>query len=273
MEQEQRSEDTADNNKRENQQPEITLIWSVSSTATAIWLFLIGAFLLWIFLPDYIPDRAGRAKIFIESIFSLAIVVVIVVHAVMYYKQARTMHAALLQSEKALKITERAYVGVGSIVLTATHSRDIAKRQMQDITLTIENIGRLPADEMRVRVIAIMLVPETIQAKYPNSLSRYYYCDWSWDFKSTKLFRGNFNFEIPVPLADKIDPILWSQVSSGNARIIAQIRIDYKDGFKSQRADYAFRLEGKWIPWWAWTSDEEEARIAEEIDRYSQYTT
>jgi hypothetical protein len=129
----------------------------------------------------------------------------------------------------------------------------------------------LPADKIRVDAVVIILVPASIQAKYPNSLSQYYYLDWYWAFQSTKLFRGNIDFEIRVPVADKVSPVEWSQVGAGNARCIVQIRIDYNDGFRMQQADYAFRLEGKWIPWWAWTSDDMDRRIAEEISRYPQY--
>jgi hypothetical protein len=49
--------------------------------------------------------------------FSLAIVVVVVIHAIMYFKQAKAMDATLQQGRVALEISERAYVGVRSVDL------------------------------------------------------------------------------------------------------------------------------------------------------------
>jgi len=116
MQQEQRGQDAGDNNQRKEHQTKISLIWTVSSTATAIWIFLLGVFLLWIFLPDYVPDRVDRTKVFIESMFSLAIVVVVVVHAMMYYKQAKEANRQAQSSAQLIEVmvlTELPYIRVG----------------------------------------------------------------------------------------------------------------------------------------------------------------
>jgi hypothetical protein len=271
MKQEQNPSHNSGNNGNEQ---ETTSLKGLSGIGCAFWTFVFGVIGLWVVIHDNVPDSVKSFEVFIASVFSFAIVIVIIVHAVMYYRQAEAMTAAHQQGENALEISERAYVGVRGIDLIATQQhREIAKRQMQDIKLTIENTGRLPADKIHVEFVLIILVPASIQAKLPNSLMRYYFCDWWSKFESTKLFRGNIDFEIPIPVPDKLGPIEWSQVSQGKARCIAQIRIDYNDGFRMQRADYAFRLGGKWIPWWAWTGDSPESRIAEEIERYPQYNT
>jgi hypothetical protein len=61
---------------------------------------------------------------------------------------------------------------------------------------------------------------------------------------------------------------------AGHARLIAQIRIEYRDGFrdtKRRRADYAFRYRpNEWLSWWVWTEESIEARCAEEIARYPE---
>jgi len=270
MQQEQRPSDNSNNNRNDQ---ETTYLKGLSGIGCAFWAFVFGAIGLWVVIHDNVPDNAKSFEVSVASVFSFAIVIVIIIHAVMYYRQAEAMTAAHRQGEKALEISERAYVGVGSIKLATTQSKEIAKLGMQDVILTLENSGRLPADKILIHFIVIVLVPRSVQAKFPNSLSRYYLRDWSRNFYSTKLFRGKIDFEIRIPIPDELSPIEWSQVSSGHARCIAQIRIDYNDGFRMQRADYAFRLEGKWVPWWAWTSDDGEARVAEEISRYPQYET
>ena len=157
MQQEQNSENTNNNNKRENQQANVRLIWSVSSTATAIHVFLLGVFLLSIFLPDYVPDRADRAKVFIESMFSLAIVVVVVVHAMMYFKQAKAMDAQVQQSERAVKAAENNVETVEKTAIYANRAYVVAKirdvgnaKEFLGFRLRIENSGNTPANKVIV---------------------------------------------------------------------------------------------------------------------------
>lgn len=246
---------------------------SCTMICVAFWAYVLVAALLWVVIHDNITEPGKSFEVFIASAFSLAIVIVVIIHAYMYFRQAVALDSQLAQTKRGLEITERAYVGVGSIALASTRNQEVAKREMQDLILTIENSGRLPADQIFVKVAIIILVPQSVQAKMPNSLMRYYFDEWYWNFKTTKLFRGNVNFEIRVPIPDRRSAIEWSRVSGGHARCITQIRIDYSDGFRTQRADYAFRFEGQWIPWWAWTSDNGDDRVAEEIGRYPQYNT
>ena len=127
MQQEQRCEDAGNNEERKDAQPEIKPLWSVTGTSIAIWIFLIVLFFVWIFLPDYVPDRADRAQVFLESMFSLAIVIVVVVHAVMYYKQARAMDAQVQQSERAVKAAEDNVKTVEQSAIDANRAYVIAK--------------------------------------------------------------------------------------------------------------------------------------------------
>jgi hypothetical protein len=90
-------------------------IWSVTGTATAIQAFLIGIFLFWNFIPDYVPAPES-GKVFVESTFSLAIVIVIVVHAMMYYKQAKEANRQAQSSAQLIEVmvlTELPYIRVG----------------------------------------------------------------------------------------------------------------------------------------------------------------
>lgn len=144
MQQEQSSENGSNHEKREDPQAKVRLVWSTTGTAIAIWIFLIVLFFLWVFLPDYVPDRTDRAKVFLESMFSLAIVIVVVVHAVMYFKQA---DIAARQIDLIIE-NERAYIGVRNIKPIGLDGKeDLAVR------ITFRNGGRSPAFGFRSYVI------------------------------------------------------------------------------------------------------------------------
>ncbi len=83
----------------------------------AIQVYIVTLFLLWVFIPAYVQDYASASKIFIESMFSLAVVDVIVVHAIMYYKQAQEANkqaAASAQIIELMVLTELPYMRIGS---------------------------------------------------------------------------------------------------------------------------------------------------------------
>jgi hypothetical protein len=241
--------------------------------AGILYLVVVGLGLF--VLSRYLGANTDPINFIITNLLSALIFAAVVIQAAIYFVQWRAMRDTLKQGRDALEISERAYVGVRAVLLKLSAKPDLSHSEKQDIILTIENVGKLPADGIYVKADVISLVPESVQTKYPNSLKGSYHYDWPWDFKTTKLFRGNVNFEILIPFADEVNLILWSQIRRGNARVIAQFQIDYADGFgRPQRSDYAFRLEsGKWMPWWAWTTDDMEGRIAEEISRYPQYKT
>ena len=106
MQQSQQSQNGTNNQNGEDKQPGGKAIWTRTNTAIAIQVFLICSFFLWFFIPDYVEDRSQAAKTFIESEFSLAIVIVIIVHAFMYYKQAR-------EAKKGVDIAERQMIHRG----------------------------------------------------------------------------------------------------------------------------------------------------------------
>lgn len=72
--------------------------------------------------------------------------------------------------------------------------------------------------------------------------------------------------------APKQSETLLDRVFVGDPRLIAQVRIEYRDGFRDahrRKSDYAFRFEeGKWLSWPVWTVDDIAARYVEEQQRY-----
>ena len=238
MEQEQRSENTGDNNKRENQQVEVKLIWSVSSTATAIWLFLIGVFFLWIFLPDYVPDRADRAKVFIESIFSLGIVIVVVVHAIMYYKQAKAMDAQVQQSERAIKAAENNVETVEKTAVYANRAYVVAKirgagREWPQLRLRIQNTGNTPANNVIV-AYACGLREEPPHREWPDGLVSY---DIGYaEVERLGLIAPQSSYHvIETPLVVALDNAQTDQWRGGKLKFYCWGRISYEDIFNDKR--------------------------------------
>src|SRR6266852_1618149 len=192
------------------------------------------------------------------TINSLSVLIfgAVVVQAGIYLIQWLAMRDGLRQGREALQITERAYVGVHSIEQQPNpHERDMV--------LKIENNGRLPASEVIVRINVILL---TRDGNPPVS------GEWTNDFQRTNLFKGNLKLEIPIPIAKSFDVFQLDRVFAGQARLITQISIEYRDGFrntKRRRSDYAFRFqEGKWLSWPVWTVETIEERYAEEQLRY-----
>ena len=223
----------------------------------AVWSYVFIVAGLWVVIHDNVPNVAKSFEIFIASAFSLAIVIVVIIHACMYYRQAEAMTTAQLHSEKVLKISERAYVGIHSIE-QQLHPHE------RDIMLRIENIGRLPASQVTVRVDVIMLTPDEVTVSG----------NWWQDFQRTNLFRGNLKLEMPIPISKKFNIAQLQRVFAGKARLITQVRIEYRDGFRDtepRRSDYAFRFEGaRWLSWPVWTVEDILQRHGEEQARYPE---
>jgi len=108
-----------------------------------------------------------------------------------------------------LYINERAYVSVASLV---TNMKD------GHVTVTFENIGKVPADKIKVKVQAMR------QTKEVSIVSTYYF------EAGQQLFPGSLKMRVVVPLEN------FKQAES--ARILARAEtlfvrgtIEYEDGF------------------------------------------
>jgi hypothetical protein len=98
----------------DDQQRVVRLIWSVSYTAIAIWCWLIAVVLVRWWAYDRVPETY-KAQVFIESILTLAIIDVIVVHAVMYYKQAKEANRQGEIARKQFEITDRPWLKFSAV--------------------------------------------------------------------------------------------------------------------------------------------------------------
>ncbi|HVS80405.1 MAG TPA: hypothetical protein VHE60_01565 [Pyrinomonadaceae bacterium] len=109
MQQEQRGENETDNDRNDQERGAVS---PFTGTAIAFWVFVILGAVLWVVIHDNIADLARSFEVFIASIFSLALVIVIVIQAAIYFRQAKALDAQLDIARRNLVYAHRAYVTV-----------------------------------------------------------------------------------------------------------------------------------------------------------------
>jgi hypothetical protein len=265
-----------------------------STSHAGLW-WIVGAGLLGllalIFVSVYLPNLTERAKFFTGNALSLLVLGVIAVQAYIYRKQWDTMErqwkAMIDGLEKTQTLVQQNQLAVEAAGRTATASEqglEIGRKSMvyeqrayvgevtleqsnenSNAILKFENTGKHAAEEVKAFVDAIMLVPKELVRKHGGLLKESFaYCWWF----NVGPMRSKHEIEIPFEEHfNKREMELWA---GGHLRLIAQVKIEYKDGFGNpDRADYAFRYHRrKWIPWPMWTVEEIDGRIAEEQSRY-----
>lgn len=120
MQEHQGTSKETEESKQEDRVRDLLSRREITGIAIAIWFFLGGFFLLRLYVYDHIPADPGRTTVLIESMFSLAIVIVIVVHAIMYYKQAQEANKQASASTQMIELIVRnecAYIRVGDLKL------------------------------------------------------------------------------------------------------------------------------------------------------------
>jgi hypothetical protein len=245
MAQENDGENVNDHNQGENKQPEVKPIWSTTNTAVAIQIFLLCLLFLWIFIPDYVSP-ADSAKVFIESMFSLAIVDVVVVHAIMYFKQAKEANNQVQISTTSLVVSNQAYVGIYSIADRQSEQGDI-------ILIKLENVGRTPADEIRVigHLNGLLLDRREISADVRPEFGY----DFNEHFGRTKLLPGKLKVEMVLPYEKYATDSERKLIQKGYLALYVWGKIIYRDGFgdgKETEFSFFHSKTGRWLvaaPW------------------------
>jgi len=277
MAQENGIQNGGDNKEGENKQANGKPIWSTTGTALAIQIFLIILFLLWVFIPDYVTNPSDAAKAFLESMFSLAIVIVVIVHAMMYYQQAEAMNAQLgatqetiTQNRHALEISERAYLGI--------HSID-GNIEIGRILINIENLGKLPATDIEVSFEGEATIPRqyvTEAYKTPPWKSYIGGLRLTWqlpiDYGNTQLLAGHFPLSLPISLDRRLNRSEREAVKNGRGKLIFSGRIRYHDGFRGDHETvFAFQFskdEDRWIHYPIGTPGQVWAKWREEVEEH-----
>jgi hypothetical protein len=156
MEQKNSVESGPDNRDRNDQQADI--IPPATGVALAVIVFLVFGSLTFLAVHHYIPDNAKRAEVFLASMFSLAIVIVVIIQAGIYFKQSKALDAQLRVAGDALIIGNR------SLISVSVESNMI---EIRPIYVYLENVGRVPASDIEISVEMIGFA-DPKYANYPN---------------------------------------------------------------------------------------------------------
>lgn len=227
----------------------------ITRTAIAFWLFVFGAVALWVVIHDHVPDTTKSFEVFIASMFSLALVIVVIIQAGIYFRQAKALDAQQKIMSDSLRIGMQAYVCVHSIELDLVKDR---------IFVEIENLGKVPADSIEVSVWLKLELPPKLgrkDAAYQNA--------YGWGRK-TELYPGNLRITIRIPLNLWLGAEDVGLIKSGDGKLIAEGVITFYDRFlprepKVTHFAFVYRLtEQKWFPQRILSPEELEKQNAEE---------
>jgi len=126
-------------NNRDGKQSNNSPITPITGTLLSLTLYVLGVAILGWLIHDYIP-LGERGKLFTESVFSLAIVIVVIIQARIYFRQARALDAQLEETRKATRYGQSAYITVKSIGLTKFNIGELIEAQVVFV-----NTGNTPA--------------------------------------------------------------------------------------------------------------------------------
>jgi hypothetical protein len=251
---EQQQNPTNHQNNSEGKQNNNSPIAPITGTSLAIILFALGAAILGWLIHDYIP-LGERGKLFTESVFSLAIAIVVIIQAGIYFRQAKALDAQMKIAGDSLIIGNRSLVSV---------SVDSDRIEFRPICVYLENVGRVPAFEIDVAVEMIAFtdpkygnypdfraaVCETIQESY-GSLSLQ--PGNPWLFLSIDL-RKHFSKNEITLMAQQSMPlglrgyVTWQDDFKGQPRQRTNFSFDYKRRSVVFPVANTSETEEQWIP-------------------------
>jgi hypothetical protein len=168
-------------------------------------------------------------------------------------KQAKSM-------DESVVFGLRAYVGVHSIEM------DLAAKR---IFIQIENIGKVPASEIKVDVemdirIALACTPVGYTASpwsKPDAINLLS-IPLRYDYGHAKLFPGNLKIKLIVPLDRWLTDEELFLIQQGHARFIVRGNINFCDGFNMDKnTAFALRYSHRvdcWLPHPVLSPEEEE---------------
>lgn len=173
-------------------------------------------------------------------VISLMALFVIVAQAIIYDQQRKVMEKQLQQSERGLRISERAYVGIAS--LDPNFDR-------KEVVIMIENIGRVPARDVKVEAHAYRRLAD--QLKLSGSTKHF-------DLSGIQLFPGSLKMSVIIPILN-IRAENVEDIRTGRERFYVAGTIKYEDGFGNLDSNnFAFRYSPP--PDERWTVDSDLAK-------------
>lgn len=242
MKQEQHT-NNSDNNNRHEHRGEIPPIQRPTLAAICIWVFVFIAVLFWLFLRKQIPVQSEYIKTGIESMFSLALVIVVTVQTYINFRQAKALDIQekifRKQSEimgHALRIQTQPYVCVHSITFDQTQ---------YSIYLEVENLGTVPADSIQMDLWFKFEAPPDIKLDHQEILK------WG---RKTELYRGNLRLSSRFRLDQWLNINQFTLITMGQALLTVEGLITFYDGFLPRAPRYThfafeYRMAAKrWFP-------------------------
>jgi hypothetical protein len=208
----------------------------VSFKALPITWRIVGAALLGVVVlatvARWLPDMKERMKFFTDTAFAWLVFVVVLVQSYIYRSQTEIMGNTLL-------ISSQSYVCI----------RDIQVEQVRDrIFIEVENLGRVPANNVTVSFWLRLELPATFARKNPSFQKVYQYGEKS------ELFSGNLPIRIQIPHTEWLDGTEIGFIKAEVGTLIAEGLITFYDGFQPGKPKYthfAFDYdmgEKKWYP-------------------------
>jgi len=178
---------------------------------------------------------------------SLITLGVITAQAIIYQQQRKIMDQQVQQSERSLRISERAYVGVASI--TPDFDR-------KEVLIMIENIGKVPARNVNVEAHAYRQLAGQPSGSV-NGSTKYF------EAGSVQLFPGSLKMAVVVPMPN-MRPEEAKGILTGTDNFYVAGTIKYEDGFGGfDRTNFAFRYTPP--PKERWTADSDLAKQLEKL--------
>jgi len=176
-------------------------------------------------------------------------------------QQSATMKDQLIETRNVVQQNERALtiaksqteIMQASHVVTTRSYMDVFSIATMDkerpaVVIKIGNIGAVPAEDIR-GFIDVMFAKRkdsrTLIDIGPKNKR------FPFDFQRTKLFRGKLKMKIKAAIYEFLSPVEILKVFSGDADLVAQITIEYRDGFSPdfRSETFAFRFDDEGGGW------------------------
>lgn len=133
-----------------------TVIARRTGVAIAIWVFLLAGGVLAYVSAFHVNANSVRVNFFIGSLFSIAALIVVVVQAAIYDRQAKALDAQLRISDKTFKLaqsqsitTQRAY-----LMIAGGHVSEPEEGKPMSVYIVFKNSGNTPANNIQTQILA-----------------------------------------------------------------------------------------------------------------------
>jgi hypothetical protein len=211
----------------------------------------------------FMPHLAERVKFFTASSLNLFLLFAVIVQAYIYRRQWEVMEdqwkavkdQAEIMRKQARSMDEsvvfglRAHVGVGSFKFDLDRKR---------VFIEIENIGKVPAKDIKLEVILSVEIPQEFISRIPVAQKverpfQFMQIDTGAEYGGTKLFPGSLPITFVVHLDnDLLDNDQYGLITAGHAKVVVNGLITFHDGFNSgKKTPFSFRYflkDNLWSP-------------------------